>query len=329
MISNGLFLKKNVDGKSIVCFESFSLPEIQSSELLLRFISSAINPADINMIDQRYLIKPTLPFSLGNEGVFRVVQVGKSVKGFKEGDRVILPFKSESFWQGGWSHYIVSKPSFLIKVPERFSDDLAAMLTVNPLTAYLLLTDQRLVQNSLLIQNAANSHMGRWIAYFANKFKLSCFHIVRSSKAKESLPSWMQKNAFEFSDRLTVNMIFKNEKASLALNAVGGDQARFLAKCLRPHGHLICYGAMAKQPLSFGNALFIFQNIVLKGFNRSRWLNEQSTDVVQQVYQRMFEIIDNDVLSILPIADRFPFSAYVEALNLSEAVSGKVLFVHD
>ena len=329
MISTGLFLKRNDQGKAFVCVHSFSLPDVGEFDVLLSFISAAINPADLNMIDQKYLIEPALPFALGNEGVFRVLKLGSSVKGFKVGDRVLVPFKSANFWQGGWVHHLVALDSELVKIPGHFSDDLAALLTVNPLTAYLLLKALSSQKNALVIQNAANSHMGRWIAIFSRYLGLTCFHVVRSQEAKESCPSWMQKTVYVYSDSLAVEGIFEGqERASLALNAVGGDQARFLAKCLKPHGQLMCYGAMAKQPLSFGNALFIFQNIVLSGFNRSRWLNENSRETVFAAYEDIFSLIDDRVIQDLPITAKYPLLQYEVALEKSKLSGGKVLFVH-
>lgn len=57
--------------------------------MLVKMVMAPINPADINMIEGVYPIRPTLPAIGGNEGVAQILQVGKSVKGLTVNDMVI------------------------------------------------------------------------------------------------------------------------------------------------------------------------------------------------------------------------------------------------
>ena len=43
---------------------------------------------------------------------------------------------------------------------------------------------------------------------------------------------------------------------------------------------MVTYGAMAREPITLGNALFIYKNLALTGFNRTRWVGEQSRAVI-------------------------------------------------
>ena len=52
-------------------------------------VMAPINPADINMIEGVYPIHPNLPAVGGNEGVGKVVEVGKNVKNLAVNDMVI------------------------------------------------------------------------------------------------------------------------------------------------------------------------------------------------------------------------------------------------
>lgn len=69
--------------------EKQTLPAIKDTQVLVKMVMAPINPADINMIEGVYPIRPTLPAIGGNEGVGQVVQVGKSVKGLAVNDMVI------------------------------------------------------------------------------------------------------------------------------------------------------------------------------------------------------------------------------------------------
>lgn len=52
-------------------------------------IVALVNPADINMIQGVYPVKPQLPSTPGTEGIGDVVSVGSAVKNLVPGDRVI------------------------------------------------------------------------------------------------------------------------------------------------------------------------------------------------------------------------------------------------
>ncbi|MEK9656833.1 MAG: 2-enoyl thioester reductase domain-containing protein [bacterium] len=332
IVARSLILQSHEQGWAGISLQTSELSPPQSMELQLRLISAAVNPADINMIEGRYLIQPPLGFCLGNEGVFEVITVGEDVHGFKVGDRVILPFKDEQSWVGGWcSHCVVSAES-AVKVPEGISDHLAGMSTVNPLTALLLLTRFVTLDPTLpMIQNAANSNLGRWVAAFVKRLGVTCIHIVRSQRALESLSEADQRTALVYEKGIETQVLDRYGYCQLALNGVGGDQAKSLAKVLAPHASLVTYGAMAKQPLSFGNGLFIFQNIVLTGFNRSRFLQEHPVAEIRELYECVFEwMLDVDP-SFFPVSKTFSLDSYNQALDhvLSNERLAKVLFVGD
>jgi trans-2-enoyl-CoA reductase len=52
-------------------------------------LAAPINPADLNMIEGVYGVKPKLPAIGGNEGVGTIIGVGSAVKGLSVNDNVI------------------------------------------------------------------------------------------------------------------------------------------------------------------------------------------------------------------------------------------------
>lgn len=64
------------------------LEPLTDNEVLLRFLCSPINPADLNQIEGVYPLKPKLPAIGGNEGVAEVMECGPSAS-LSPGDRVI------------------------------------------------------------------------------------------------------------------------------------------------------------------------------------------------------------------------------------------------
>ena len=151
----------------------------------LRFLSSPINPADVNVIEGVYPSKP-LPSSFpgvqgsvfvgGNEGLGEVTGVGEGVRSLKCGDWVIM----KSSQLGTWRSAANVREGQLLKVPrlEGLSEVNAAtmmvchsplilhreticrylLLQVNPATAYCLLSDfVALERGQWVVQNGANS----------------------------------------------------------------------------------------------------------------------------------------------------------------------------
>ena len=48
-----------------------------ANQVTVQMCYSPINPADINMLEGRYVVKPELPFVPGNEGVGKIIAVGE------------------------------------------------------------------------------------------------------------------------------------------------------------------------------------------------------------------------------------------------------------
>lgn len=59
------------------------------TQVLVKMIIAPVNPADINIIQGAYPVKPLLPSTVGAEGIGEVVAVGRSVENLVPGDRVI------------------------------------------------------------------------------------------------------------------------------------------------------------------------------------------------------------------------------------------------
>ena len=99
----------------------------------LKLLGSPINPADLNMIQGSYPIRPDLSKGIavgGNEGLLQVCQVGRSVRDLKPGDWVLPATQG----LGLWRDYVTLMPNQLIKIPNSGSMVGAATVAVNPCT---------------------------------------------------------------------------------------------------------------------------------------------------------------------------------------------------
>eukprot|EP00835_Amoeboradix_gromovi_P000407 NODE_14_length_42432_cov_0.433799.p12 type:complete len:344 gc:universal NODE_14_length_42432_cov_0.433799:9477-10508(+) len=278
----GLLFKEFGNPKSVLTFsESLVKPQVKSNEVLVKILASPINPSDVNQIEGVY---PVLPFkdsdtyTPGNEGSGRVVEVGNDVSGIKSGDHVIFA----AYAKGTWREYVCATAQELIKVDARLDPKNAAILSVNPCSAYRMLRD--FGDNKVLIQNAANSGVGQMVIQMAKLKGFKTINIIRDrpnvSELKQELTALGADFVYtdeELETKETTDFI-KNLKPTLALNAVGGKSATNISRVLDQNGQMVTYGAMSKQPVSLPVGLLIFKNISFKGFWMTQWSSNHSYD---------------------------------------------------
>src|SRR5712672_1368523 len=153
-----------------------------AGEVVIALDASPINQYDLLMIAGGYGYRPRLPAIMGTEGVGRVVAVGASVEHLKVGDRTLVPFLHPT-----WVERIKTDTPWLRPLPPGDINQFA-MMGVNPPTAYLLLTDiVKLPRDSWVIQNGANSGVGRATVAIAKSLGLKTVNIVRRNEVIEDM----------------------------------------------------------------------------------------------------------------------------------------------
>ena len=137
--------------------------------------AAPINPADLNAIEGKYPGRRELPATPGFEGAGVIVDLGANITDLKIGDLVILPHNL-----GTWREAVAVKASELVAVPPEIEPVQAAMLKINPMTAWRLLHDYvDLKRGDWLIQNAANSAAGRAVIQIARELGYKTVNVVR------------------------------------------------------------------------------------------------------------------------------------------------------
>ena len=134
--------------EEVLRLEEQELPAVTADEALVRLLAAPINPADLNQIEGKYPIRAPLPATPGFEGSGVVEEVGSAVRDLAVGTRVILPHDL-----GTWREAAVVKAAKLVAVPNDIVPEQAAMLKINPITAWRMLHDfVRLEKGDWLIQ---------------------------------------------------------------------------------------------------------------------------------------------------------------------------------
>ena len=269
--------------------------KLTGNQILLKFLASPVNPADINTIQGVYGVKPPLPAFAGNEGVAQVLEVGSDTKGLKVGDWVV----PAQVGIGTWRTYALAVEDMLLRLPKDGLDVFAAAsITVNPCTAYRMLKDYvPLQKGDTVIQNGANSSVGVNVIQMARNWGLKTVNVIRSrpdaghaSVAKElkSLGADFVVTEEDLRDRELMGSIFREiPKPKLALNCVGGKNGTDCIRHLSFQGVMVTYGGMSKQPLGIPAGSLIFQDHRFFGYWMTRWNQGKASDHPERV--QMFD----------------------------------------
>eukprot|EP01113_Clastostelium_recurvatum_P039307 TRINITY_DN598_c0_g1_i2.p1 TRINITY_DN598_c0_g1~~TRINITY_DN598_c0_g1_i2.p1 ORF type:complete len:368 (-),score=109.35 TRINITY_DN598_c0_g1_i2:39-1115(-) len=282
---------------------------LSGNEVLVKMLAAPINPADINMIEGVYGVKPELPAIAGLEGVGEVSKVGSSVKGLQVGDRVI-PAKAGF---GTWRNYAVGTEDSLHKISKDIPVEYAATLSVNPSTALRLLTDfETLKEGDVVIQNGANSMVGCAVIQIAKSRGLKTINIIRERPDFDATVERLKSYGGDIvvSEKYARTPQFKRliadmTKPRLALNCVGGDSATELARTLAEGGTLVTYGGMSRQPVSIPTSLLIFKDIKLRGFWLTRWVKEHSSSERTAMLATLTDLVKSQKLRLHIEAHKF------------------------
>ncbi len=268
--------------------ESRPWPMPAAGEVIVKMRAAPINPADLNQIEGKYPVRAELPATPGFEGAGVVVDVGAEVKGLTSGALVILPHNI-----GTWRDAVAVKADELVVVPQGIEPVHAAMLKINPMTAWRLLHDYvDLARGDWLIQNAANSAAGRAVIQIARELGYKTVNVVRRSELIGELRAEGGDVVLVDSENLRheVEDVIAGPPIRLGLNAVGGESALRLANCLAPGSTLVTYGAMSLQPLKIPNGLLIFKDLRFRGIWINKWYDNATPAQRMEAFQHLFKM---------------------------------------
>ena len=298
--------------------ESRPWPTPAADEAVVKMSSAPINPADLNQIEGKYPVRPELPATPGFEGAGIVVEIGAGVKGLTKDALVILPHNI-----GTWRDAVSVKAEDLVVVPDGIEPVQAAMLKINPLTAWRLLHDYvDLQKGDWLIQNAANSAAGRDVIQIAHELGYKTVNVVRRPELIDELRAEGGDVVLVDGDNLRDEVKSATGGASihLGLNSVGGDSALRLANCLAPGGTLVSFGAMSLQPLKIPTGLLIFKDLRFRGIWINKWYDSATLPERMETFRPLFEMAARGLLKT-KIEKAYPLSEVKAAV--AHAAQGK------
>ena len=305
------------------CAEVADVGAPAAGEVVFDVLAFPINPADISMCRGNYRLKPVLPATPGAECVGRVTAVGAGVSHVKPGDLVI------NLQRENWTQRRRVKSEDVIPVPPGLALRQAAMLRINPPTALLLLTDiVALKSGDWVIQNVANSAVGRLVIRLARARGVKTLNVVRRETLFGELKTLGADACVVDGADLgeAVKAHTRGAPIRLGLDAVSGQATARLSACVGEGGVICNYGSMTgEDPVMSRNAL-ISGGQTLVGFILGRALGTRSLDQIRTIYADLGEQVRKGILSA-PVEKIYPIEEIKAAVAHAQRGerSGKIL----
>jgi NADPH2:quinone reductase len=218
-----------------------------AGEVVVAVHAAAVNFPDTLIIEDKYQIKPPLPFSPGGEVAGTVKALGEGVTGFRVGDPVIAACR-----YGGYAEEVRITPDRLVPLPPGVAMEAAAALMMTYGTTQYALTDCAKLQpgETLLVLGAAGGtglsaielgrQMGaRVIAAASSEEKLA---LCRERGAEDTI-LYTPQNLKDEIRRLT-----GGKGVDVVYDPVGGDYAEPAVRGMAWGGRYLVIGFTAGIP---------------------------------------------------------------------------------
>lgn len=305
----------------------FEVPPLQAGEALVEVIAAPINPSDVLTLTGEYGQLPSLPAIGGREGVGRVAELGADTgSGPAVGQVVLLPVGC-----GSWSTHVVTEAAQLVPLPSEADPQQLAMMTINPPTAALLLSEFVAVgPNEWVLQNAANSAVGLYLVQLAGYRGHRTVNVVRREDAapvvREAGGDIVLVDGDDLAQRVTEAT--GGAKIRLGIDAVGGAATGRLAECLCRGATLVNYGRMSGEPCAVDPGAFIFADLTMRGFWLASWFRHAPEQERDELFGEVARLVASGKLHA-PIHATYDVSEIEEAVAAaaSGGRSGKILIV--
>ena len=231
-----LMIKKYGDLEQSLEFQEIPVPVIQPNQLLIRTQAASFNPLDYKIVrgDFKAVRKIQFPQGIGRDVSGIVEKIGKSIKGFKVGDKVFS--RIDENLVGTMAEYVVSNEKDVALMPSNLSFNEAASIPLAGLTAYQSLVDvaQLSSQENVLIY-AGSGGVGTIAIQLAKH--LGAY--VTATTSNKNVDMVKKLGTDEVIDYTKENFQEQGKQFDVVYDTLGGEHTLNSFKVLKPGGRVI------------------------------------------------------------------------------------------
>jgi NADPH:quinone reductase-like Zn-dependent oxidoreductase len=300
-------------------------PEPGPGEVRVRLTHRSVNPADLSMVRGTYGRSRDLPAIGGNEGVGVIDAVGEGVEAGRLGQRVVKLGEAPT-----WQEWVVLPADQTVPVPDTLSDEAAAQLFVNPLTAWLLHDAVALHAGDVLVQTAGASAVARVAAQLAVRRGAHPVAIVRRESYREPLEAIgvrvVAVDENTNATRAALRDAVGERGAKAVFDPVAGATGALATSALMEGGTHVVYGALSGEPLPVSPAALIYRDVRVRGLWRTQWASRTKPSAIRDALSSLAALVVEGAIT-LPVAGSFDLGDAAEAVRAATSHGrwGKVL----
>jgi NADPH2:quinone reductase len=309
------------------------VPRPGPGQVLVRVYASPINPSDLMFVQGLYGFKKPLPAVPGFEGSGTVVAAGSGLMPrMMMGRRVACAAADPKIPGGMWAEYLVTNAQMCIPLRKSVNMEQAAMMLVNPLTAWALVDEARRGGHKAMVQTAAASALGRMIVRLAKRFGIPLINIVRREEQVKLLRGMGAEHVLNSSAQdfdAALRDLCHKLGATIGFDAVAGETTLRVMQAQPPRSRLLVYGGLSLAPSQADPGSLIFEEKHLEGFWLSAWLRRKNLLAQMRIGGNVQELLGSDLKS--EVHARMPLSDAARGLAEYQAnmTAGKVLLMAD
>ena len=287
-------------------------PSVGPKDVLIDIRAVALNFPDLLMIEGKYQMRPSFPFSPGAEVSGTVIETGAEVSGFAPGDRV---FGGTSF--GGFAERIALDSGRIHKIPDSMNFVQTSGINTTYGTSYYALKQRAALQpgENLLVLGAAG---GVGIAA-VQLGKAMGARVIAAASSAEKLAAAKASGADEtidYSDgelKEKVKALTNGKGADVIYDPVGGALFDQCMRCINWYGRVLVIGFAAGDIPKVPINLILLKSCQVVGVFYGAWTMRSPADCAKN-FQEILDLFEAGKAK--PVVGRtFPLADYVDALR--------------
>ena len=305
---------KEFGGPEVLQVVDLPDPEPGPDEVVVEVARAGMNFADTHQRENDYLAKAELPLTPGGEIAGRTA----------DGRRVAAILAS-----GGYAEKVVVPSASLVPIPDEVSDDQAAGVLLQGLTAWALLRiSGRLERGESVVVGAAAGGTGTLAVQLAKRYGAGRVIALASTPEKRDLATRLGADAAVDSrgEDLAAAILEANggEQVDVVCEMSGGETFDACLSVLAPFGRLVTFGIASRQPNEIRSQKLMRTSRAVVGF----WIVHllQRPDLLEQGITELLEAVASGKLEVV-IGGKYGFSDVAEAHRALQgrATQGKLL----
>jgi NADPH2:quinone reductase len=274
-------------------------PEPGPDEVVVEVTRAGMNFADTHQRENDYLAKAELPLIPGGEIAGRTA----------DGRRVAAMLAN-----GGYAEKVLVDRAALVPIPDEVSDDQAAGVLLQGLTAWALLRiSARLDRGESVVVQAAGGGTGTLAVQLAKRYGAGRVIALASTAEKRDLATRLGADAAvdSRSDDLAAAIREANggDQVDVVLEMAGGDAFDACLSVLAPFGRQVSFGIASRQPNEVMTQKLMRTSRAVVGFwlvhlfRRPDLLEQGITELLEAVGSGKLEVVIGATYGLSDVAD--------------------------